>query len=115
VADSNSLRSKRKRFHAAGDHSLCRRCDAVRAVIPVTSAPKLIQTALDHLLEPPEGHVDAQAALQRQAARLEAACLADRGNAALERVLKEILLALRGPEQAADSDLAKFLDEFRRA
>ena len=62
-----------------------------------------------------EGHFDAQASLERQARRLEAACEADRGNAALEKELRATLLALRGPGEAADSDLEKFLAEFSEA
>lgn len=67
----------------------------------------------------PEGRdgdrVDAQAALERQACRLEQACEQGPGNAGLEKELRATLLALRGPGQAADSDLAAFLDEFSRA
>lgn len=115
MADSDSLRTRRHRRHKRGDHSLCVRCDAVRAVIPVASAPMPAQTALSRHPEAPEGPVDAQAALERQAHRLEAACEQDQGNATLERELRATLLALRGPGQAADSDLAAFLDEFSRA
>src|SRR5437016_944875 len=32
MADNDALRSRRKRLHAAGDHRLCRRCDARGAV-----------------------------------------------------------------------------------
>lgn len=49
-----------------------------------------------------EGPVDALASLQRQARRLEAACEAAPGNAALEKELRATLLALRGPGQADD-------------
>jgi hypothetical protein len=59
--------------------------------------------------------VDAQAALQRQARRLEAACEESPGNAALEKTLTAALLVLRGPGQTADSDLAQFLAEFSGA
>jgi hypothetical protein len=62
-----------------------------------------------------EGQVDAQASLERQARRLEAACEADQGNAALERELRVTLLALCGPAEGADDELAKFDAEFSRA
>jgi hypothetical protein len=103
VADSDALRSRRKRLHAAGDHSLCRRCGALRG-IPVARVPA----------GGPEGQVDAVAALERQARRLEAACEADPGSAALERELRATLLVLRGGE-AADDDLARFDAEFSSA
>src|SRR5690242_17523231 len=92
MADSDALRSRRKRLHAAGDHSLCRRCDALRGLI----APLAAQNV-------PEGHVDAQASLEAQARRLEQACEADPGNAPLEKELKATLLALRGPVRATMS------------
>src|SRR5436305_1928539 len=38
VADSDALRSRRKRLCKAGDHSLCRRCAAARAAGPVLAA-----------------------------------------------------------------------------
>jgi hypothetical protein len=60
------------------------------------------------------GTVDAQAALEKQARRLEAACEAAPGNAMLEKELRATLLALRGPGDA-DDDLAKFDAEFARA
>lgn len=56
-----------------------------------------------------EGHIDAQASLEAQARRLEAACEAHPGDAALEKELRQTLLVLRGPGEAADSDLADFL------
>ena len=64
---------------------------------------------------PQEGRFDAQASLEAQARRLEAACEADQGNAALEKELRATLLALRGPGEAADSELADFLAEFSGA
>ena len=61
------------------------------------------------------GTLDAQAALERQARRLESACEQDPGNALLEKELRATLLALRGAGEAADSDLAGFLAEFSQA
>jgi hypothetical protein len=63
----------------------------------------------------PEGHVDTQAALEGLTRRLEAAHEADPANANLARELRATILALRGPEQAADSDLAAFMAEFNAA
>ena len=104
MADNDALRSRRKRLHAAGDHYLCRRCDAAR---PSPSAPVPGDAGT--------GPGDAQASLEAQARRLEAACQAAPGNAALEKELRQTLLVLRGPGEQADSELADFLAEFSRA
>jgi hypothetical protein len=103
MADNDALRSRRKRLHAAGDHHLCRRCDALG---PSSPAPVPGDAGT--------GPVDAQASLERQARRLELACEAEPGNAALEKELRATLLALRGGE-APDDDLAKFDAEFASA
>jgi hypothetical protein len=100
MADSNAVRSRRKRLHAAGDHSLCRRCEHRSATVVPPAAG-----------DPP---VDARVSLERLAARLEAAHEADPADAAVARVLKDTLLALRGPGEA-DSELAKFSAEFGAA
>jgi hypothetical protein len=47
--------------------------------------------------------------------RLEVAHEADPSDAAVARELLATLLVLRGPGEAADSDLAKFWSEFRGA
>jgi hypothetical protein len=82
VADSNALRSRRKRQHAQGDHSLCtRRCRAERlkiAELPAGSGETL----------------DAAAGMQDLAAQLAAAYASDPGNAALARELRLTLLSL---------------------
>jgi hypothetical protein len=83
----------------------------VRAVLPV---PVLAETA-EGQAGTPEGQVDAEASLQRQARRLEAACERAPGNAALEKELRATLLVLRGPAGEADSDVAAFLAEFSEA
>jgi hypothetical protein len=101
MADSGATRTRRWKLHKAGDHSECKGCDALRPS-PPASAPA---AAL-------EGGIDAQASLEAQARRLEAACEANPGSALLEKELRATLLALRGPREAADSDLAKFLAEF---
>ena len=46
--------------------------------------------------------MDVRASLEAQARRLEEACEAGPGNAALEKELRATLLALRGPGQADD-------------
>jgi hypothetical protein len=56
--------------------------------------------------------IDPRAALCELAGRLEGAHKADPGNAAVARVLKEVLLALgasSGPPEAADDPLAAIL------
>ncbi len=52
--------------------------------------------------------MDAHAALVAQARRLEAACEAYPGSAALERELRATLLALRGSGENVDRELAEF-------
>ena len=108
MADSDSLRTRRHRRHKRGDHSLCVRCDAVRAAIPVQEGRIRAPRAVLPPDDAPEGHVDALAALERQARRLEQACEEDPGNAALERELRITLQALPAPEGPADP-----LDELR--
>ncbi len=97
MADSDALRSRRKRLHAAGDHHLCRHRGALGAPPgpPVSGDAEL-------------GAVDALAALEAQARRLEAACEANPGSAALERELRATLLALRGSGENVDRELAEF-------
>jgi hypothetical protein len=90
MADSNAVRSRRKRAHAAGDHSLCRRCDSRNAPVAL----------------PPVGDtpVDARVSLEALARRLEAAHVADPGNAVVARELRATLLALPAGETPADDD-----------
>jgi hypothetical protein len=104
LADSGALRARRARLHKAGDHSLCRRCDGRSAVAVLPAAGAAGDTG-----------VDPGVALGRLAARLEAAHEADPADAAVARVLKDTLLALRGQGESADSELTGFLAEFRRA
>jgi hypothetical protein len=96
VADSEALRSKRKRAHAAGDHSLCRRCAAVKP--PMTQVPDL-----------PAGSAevtDAAAELRQLAFRLVMAHTYDPANAILAKELRATLVALlpKGKPEA-DADL----------
>jgi hypothetical protein len=102
MADSDALRSRRKRLHAAGDHHLCHRCDARSGAVVV----------------PPAGDgaaVDARVMLEALARRLEAAHEADPADAQVARVLQSCLVVLMGPEQAVDGELAKFFAEFSGA
>jgi hypothetical protein len=99
MADSEAVRSRRKRAHAAGDHSLCRRdCAALK------------------LAAPPPGAAPAQdpeAEMRLLAARLAAAHHADPGNASLARELRMTLQSLMG--KSADGELAEFLAGFSKA
>jgi hypothetical protein len=104
MPDSDAVRSRRKRLHAAGDHSQCgRRCDA--RVIPVAFPPSGA---------PGDGALDPRAALERLAQRLEDAHAADAADAAVARELRMTLQALGAGESAQD-DAAAFLADFRSA
>jgi hypothetical protein len=98
MADSEAVRSRRKRAHAAGDHSLCRSCAAVKLAAP----PEDVLPA-----------EDPKAELQALAARLAAAHRLDPGNANLARELRMTLQALMG--KTADGELADFLAGFSQA
>ena len=87
MADSDALRARRKRAHAAGDHSLCKRCPSVQ---------------ID-----PEGQeipADDTGKLRWLAASLAEAYRADPGNALLARELRMTLQALMGRSSPGDSD-----------
>jgi hypothetical protein len=104
MADSGATRTRRWKLHKAGNHSECKGCDVLKGT---AAAPGHRET--------PEGPVDAQALLERQARRLEAACESQPGNAALEKELRATLLALRGPGEGADDELAEFDAAFSAA
>lgn len=101
MADSEAVRSRRKRMHAAGDHSLCRRCPAVRnggeSSRTVTIAPPPAESGTE---------LDPAAEMRRLAVRLSAAYDQDPSNALLARELRMTLAELmpkgKGP---ADADL----------
>lgn len=104
MADSNAVRSRRKRLHAANDHSECRRCDGRRplSAVPAASAPAATGT-------------DPRARLESLAARLEAAHEDDPSDAMLARVLKDVLLALgAAPAKGDGGELGEFLASIRR-
>jgi hypothetical protein len=107
MADSEALRSRRKRAHAAGDHRLCRRCAVVRGPggppQPVTLSPE----------QPPARVNDPVAELRQLAAQLAEAYRAEPGNALLARELRMTLQALM-PAKAGnrDDDLSDLFAEF---
>lgn len=80
MADSDIVRSRRKRLHAAGDHSLCVRCDALRAT--------------EEDVADAEPVTDPAAELAALAGRLVAASTSDPGNAMIARELRQTLLAM---------------------
>ena len=100
MADSEAVRSRRKRLHAAGDHSLCRRCAAVTgkppAASPLTVLPSPVAAA----------ELDPVAEMRRLALRLVAAHEGDVSNTLLARELRMTLHELM-PKDAgkADADL----------
>jgi hypothetical protein len=98
MADSDALRMQRSRRHRAGDHSLCKRCAAVRMV-----------TVADPPVEDPV------AVMRQLAGQLAAACRADPGNATLARELRMTLQALADPGDGLDGELREFLAGFSRA
>jgi hypothetical protein len=98
MADSDAVRSRRKRLHAANDHSACSaRCDARRGLVAVAAAG--------------DAGVDVPGSLARLARRLEAAHEADPGNAVVARVLKDTLALIGSGEPAAGDDRMDFLRE----
>lgn len=100
MADSNAVRSRRKRQHAANDHSECTtRCRARR----LAAVPAVTVTVPDDF--------DPAAEMRRLAGRLAAAYAADTGNAALARELRATLLAIKSLDE--DTELAGLMREFR--
>lgn len=102
MADSEAVRSRRKRLHAAGDHSMCRQCAAVRGergTVTVTALPS-----------PPPGdpapRLDARAEMEQLARRLITAHEGDLPNTLLARELRMTLSELlpKGKPNA-DADL----------
>lgn len=92
VADSDAVRSRRKRQHAQGDHSFCtRRCEAARVPLKIADFPAASA-----------GDFDPMAAMAELAQGLLAAWQADPGNAMLARECRQTLLVLPG---ARDTDV----------
>lgn len=99
MADSGALRVRRARAHAAGDHSLCKRC----AVLKLAEVPPDTPPVEDPLAE-----------MRRLAARVVLAHEKDPGNANLAREARMTLQALMGPGETVDGDLAEMFAAFRR-
>lgn len=93
VADSDAVRSARKRAHQRGDHHLCRHPPEHPArsltVLPVPAAVELVPR--DELV--------------RLAVALTAAYEADPANANLARELRNTLLAIPAPDPDEDDPL----------
>ena len=92
MTDSNALRSRRKRLHATGDHSLCRAtCDErrVRDISPVR--PVAVPTA----------GLNPRDELVELAQRLAEAHRVYPDNAMIARELRATLLAIEAGEPAA--------------
>src|SRR6266567_661754 len=99
MADSEAVRSRRKRAHAAGDHHLCRNCAALKLAAPTEDSPPV---------------ADPMAEMRRLAGRVVAAHEKDPGNANLAREARMTLQALMGPGEAVDGELAEMFAAFRR-
>jgi hypothetical protein len=101
VADSGALRVRRARAHAAGDHSLCKRCAAVRVDAPprLTALPPVPRDAS-------AAEVDAALEMRRLALRLVTAHESEPANTLLARELRMTLAELMPKgKQDADADL----------
>jgi hypothetical protein len=94
MPDSDAVRSRRKRQHAAGDHSICRhgRPFGLVPAVPVEPGPDF----------------DPREEMRRLAGRLAAAYAADPSNAALARELRATLQAIV-PEAEPEWDPIKEL------
>jgi len=91
MADSSTLRSRRCRAHANGDHHLCRHGEArsVLAAVPAGDGSP----------------VDPRRSLERLAARLEVAHVQDAGNAGLAGELRRTLQAPAGDDPDTGFDV----------
>jgi hypothetical protein len=104
LADSGALRVRRSRAHKAGDHSLCRRCAAVRnGEVPPSD--------LAAVPDGPEGRespaFDPAAELRHLAERMISAHEADPSNAILGAELRKTLVEIAGKRaEKPDDDLA---------
>jgi hypothetical protein len=92
MADSDALRTRRKRMHAAGDHSLCRRCAAVKAPGGVLGPVPLSPEAAAAI-------ADAETELRGLAERLKATNEADPANSLIARELRMTLQVLLESEK----------------
>jgi hypothetical protein len=104
VADSDALRSRRRRRHARGQHDLCRPGCAARQLAAVPAGPPETGAESPAITDPAAG-------LRALAGRLEEAHKASPGDAPLGRVLKDVWVALASLEGAGGGELAGLLDE----
>ncbi len=91
MADSEAVRSRRKRLHARGDHSMCRQCAAMRG----DRAARALRAA-------PVAEASPGERLDALARRLEAAHMAEPANAMVARELRMTLVELGKAEKPAD-------------
>jgi hypothetical protein len=87
-------------MHKAGDHSLCRRCAALR---DGTDQPRLLAPVPRLPAAAPEAEFDAAAEMRALAARMAEAHRADPSNAILGAELRKTLLELM-PKDAGKPD-----------
>lgn len=97
VADSDALRSRRKRAHKRGDHSLCRHQPGC-PVLPLAVLP-----------DPDAGELDPRDELVNLAAMLIVAYRADPGNANLAKELRATLLSIPPPVEPDEDWFADML------
>ena len=90
---------RRARRHAKGDHSLCKRCAALKLAAPPEESPPVD---------------DPMSEMRRLAGRVIQAHEKDPGNANLAREARMTLQALMGPGETVDGDLAEMFAAFRR-
>jgi hypothetical protein len=105
MADSGALRVRRARAHAAGDHSLCRRCPAVRGGTEPSKRVALVPRP------PAPLKLDAEAEMRALASRLAAAHEAEPSNALLARELRMTLrelIAREGHDSGFDDLAAEY-------
>ncbi len=99
MADNEAVRSRRKRLHASGDHSMCRRCAAVRGDVAAEVASRLTTLPSPE----PDAELDAALEMRRLALRLVAAHEGDPLNTLLARELRATLKELM-PKDAGSVD-----------
>lgn len=97
MADSDALRMRRVRRHKAGDHSLCKRCAALKS--PREPSPTTTVT-------------DPNAELKDLAGRLVMAHRGEPENALLARELRLTLQALQAGTGSVDDDIRDLFAEF---
>jgi hypothetical protein len=113
MADFGSLRVKRHRLHARGDHSLCKRCAAKRAQV-ANLAAAWDAAALPGAEDASVAQFSPRAMMEALAQRLEEAHKADPADSGVARELRMTLQAL-GAAGGGDDELSGFLDDFRNA